>query len=285
MNLADLLSSFETAPIEIIPELREKILAEIRQRYFDEIDPEQWKAYFENKEEDQRLGEFLDGTSSIVDETIEKYLGVLPAKNSRYLQGILWEESQSFWYEQEANLQPIFNFIEHLHTKCENAIYNSFPKFDEAFGPMAHSLVVDLGFQAELSRYSKVTKPNLVDLRRMINIAGQIVEAIFFSQIFKKEGTLSDIIKTLDSFTDKTNTDRLPFFKTFKHGNLLTSKNFLNALRTIRNKRNDYSHGWLDSQHVEEDFQKCMDALVAERIGVLTVLYQVLRQSEPEAPA
>ena len=285
MNLSDLLSSLETAPIEVIPELRERILAEIRQRYSDEIDPELWKAYFENNDEDQRLQEFLDGTNSIVDQAIEKHLGVLPDKNFRYLQERLWEESQSFWYEQEVNLQPIFNFLEHLHRKAENAIYNSFPKFDDAFGPMAHSLLVDLCFQAELSRYSKVTKPSLVDLRRMINIAGQIVESIFFSQIFKRELTLGGIIELLDSFRDSTNANRRPFFAKLKNGNLLTTRTFLKGLRTIQKQRNDYSHGWSEGQDVEDDFQQCMDALIGERGGVLTVLYEVLRQSRSEVAA
>lgn len=243
MNLADLLSSPDTVPVEILPELRDKMLDEIRQRYNDEIDPELWKAYFENQDEDPHLQEFLDGTNSIVDEVIEKHLGVLPDNILFHLQAILWEESQSFWYQQEVNLRPIFNFLEHLHRRSEEVIHSSFPNFEKIFGPMVYSLLVDLCFQSELSRFSKVAKPALVDFRRMINIAGQIIEAIFFTQIFNKELTLGGIIDTLDSFRDVTNTDRRPFFAKFKNGNLLTTKTFLSGLRTIQKKRNDYYHG------------------------------------------
>jgi hypothetical protein len=175
MNLSDLLSSLETTPIEVMPELRQKILAEIRERYLDDIEPEQWKAYFENNAEDQRFQEFMDGTNSIVHHAIEKYLGVMPPKNFRYLQDTIWEESQSIWYEQEGKLQPIFDFLEHLQRNAQNALSASFPKSEKAFGHLAHSLLLDLGFQAGLFRYSKATNPSLVDRRRMMNVVGQVV--------------------------------------------------------------------------------------------------------------
>jgi hypothetical protein len=276
INLTDLLSSFETVPIELIPELRAKILNEVRQRYLDEIDPELWKAYFENDDVDNRLQDFLGYTNTIVEQTIRKYLGSLPDKNFRYLLETLWDESQVVWLEQEVNLKPIFDFLGFLHRKAQKVIDESFPKFEEVFGNMAHSLLLDLCFQSLLSRYSKVTKPNLVDLRRMINIAGQIIEAIFFFQIFMEEKTLGDIIKTLKKPSDKD----IDLFSKYKKRNILGDSTFIKALRTIQMKRNDYSHGWSDGQTVENDYQQCVNALINEPDGVLRLLYTVLDNRE-----
>lgn len=288
-----LLSHLEPpSPVHVLPELREAMLAEIKNRLSTDIEPSLWKAHFDNensgglgllREPTEDEQKFLEDSFRIVDSVIGEFietnrLAKLTTKQRQYLHESLFEESQAFWYEHIKDLQPAFSFIEHILGIAQREIEELFPDCQRVFGPMAKSLLVDLDFQHEFYLYARVAKPDLVDLRRMINISGQIVEAIFFCKFFPKEElNLRQIREKLKGFRDATNKNRTTFFGSFPKGRLLQSDNFLGSLSTVKDLRDTYSHGGSSKQVSDDDFENCIRALIDNKIGVLPKLYEVLR--------
>lgn len=268
------------SPVHLLPELRQAILADIKDRYASQIEPSLWKAHFDDADEDQ---EFLNATSGIVDSVIEEFtetkrLAKLSEKQRQYLSESLWEESQGFWYEHIEQLRLVFSFIEHILGIAQREIEELFPNSERVFGPMTKSLLVDLDFQHEFYRYARVAKPDLIDLRRMINISGQIVESISFAKVFPKEElTLGSILKRLKDYRDSSNRDRRAFFARLPKGNLLQSKEFIGSLSTLLDLRNTYSHGGSSKQATDDDFRRSIIALIDKKIGVLPKLYEALK--------
>jgi hypothetical protein len=283
MSLVELLKP--SIPVYVLPFARQKMLSEIRKRYFEEIDPEVWKVYFDNDSNDDRWQECVEAVFKIVGETINKSissgdLASLPKPQFDYLRDSLWEESQSFWHEYAKDLEQILDFADRMHKSAINEIAELFPNTKDVFGPMAYSLLVDLSFQYEFYRYSKLAKPDLFDLRRMINICGQIVESIFYSKLFPESplafGQIFDRIKPLKNIES---IESKSFLSRFTKGALLVEDEFLYSLGNIKDIRNKYSHGWTENTDLEVDFRKCITALLGEPFGVLIYLYKIINSA------
>lgn len=277
------LQSFKPAtPLHILPELRAAMLADVTNRYTNEIEPATWKAFSEDSDKQYQ---FLNATSAIVDSVIDDFiskgkLAKLSDIHREHLQESLWYESQAFWYAHIEELRLVFSFVEKMLASASNEIQGLFPDSQRVFGPLASALLTDLAFQHELWGYARVAKPDLVDLRRMINISGQIVESIFYSKIFNEDLQLVKILVRLKGLRDQGNPERREFLDRFPKGTMLQSKDFLSSLDKLRELRNAYSHGGSSQEVTDDNLRDCVVALLDDKVGLLPRLYELLQGLE-----
>jgi hypothetical protein len=280
-----LIESLNPTPIYVFPATRNMMLVEIRERYFNEIDPEVWKVYFDNDNNDDRFEECIESIFNIVEETINKFvseghIAPLPSPQFGYLRDSLWEESQSFWHEYSKDLTSILNIADRMHKVAQKEINELFPEAERIFGSMATSLLIDLSFQYEFYRYSKLAKPDLIDLRRMVNVCGQIVESVFYAKLFPEEPlAFGQIFNKLKILKNPDSVESISFLSRFKNGNLIIKEEFRSSLSVLMEKRNKYSHGWSECADIEDDFRQCVNALLGKSSSVLTILYDILNNA------
>ena len=153
-----------------------------------------------------------------------------------------------------------------------------FPATDKVFGEKASHFLIDLAFQVNVYDYTKTVKPYLVDMRRMLNISGQIVEEIFSAKVLHQEKTIGEIYRLLESFIREPSEEKTAFYREFAAGKIMLSNQFLENLKTIRRFRDPYSHGASSDNTLETDFSKGIKALIDKRFGVLTTLYNLLSE-------
>jgi len=281
MSLRDLLQP--TIPTHLLPEIERAVLIEVRERYRNQIEPEIWKAQFDSESQGEYSQEFMDTSFEIVENVLSDFskagrIARLMPRQLEYVRDVVWEKAQSYWYEYAPELNSALSFIDRVYQSSRKEIEQLFPDCEGVFGANANSLLVDLSFQYEFYRFSKISKPDLFDLRRMINISGQIVESVFAAKIFPNDDLrlgkildrLSKSRKSSDSFLAKLSKNQASVF--------LAN---LDSVNTIRNK---YSHGTSDQKNIEQDFIKCLTALIAEGNGLLQSLYGIL-STPTDAPA
>jgi hypothetical protein len=262
----------------LLPEIEGAVLAEVRERYRNAIDPEIWKAQFDLESQGDYSQEFMDTTYDIVENVLSDFIKAgriarLIPKQLEYVRDIIWEKAQSYWYEYAPELNSVLSFIDKVHQSSRKEIDELFPDCENIFGPNAYSLLIDLVFQYEFYRFSKISKPDLFDLRRMINISGQIVESIFAAKVFQGEDLrlgrildkLSKSRKDTDSFLSKLSKSE--------------ASKFCKNLDLVNSIRNIYSHGTSDQKNIEENFQKCITALIAPENGLLISIHRILSNS------
>lgn len=190
----------------------------------------------------------------------------------------IWDESQSFWYEISEAIKPNIDFVGKLIESAKKEIDSLFPLCDKVFGEKATQLLVDLAFQSNLYDYTKISKPDLVDMRRMVNIAGQIVEEILSHTIFDKELTIGELYRLLDSFNKELGPEKVAFFKKFPAGSILLTKPFLSNLKIVKQARDPSSHGASADDTIADAFYESLRALIEKHTGVLPTLYKLLSE-------
>ncbi|HXG08089.1 MAG TPA: hypothetical protein VNI77_12275 [Nitrososphaera sp.] len=259
----------------------------MRTRYEKEVTPELWNdLLLSYKEDDHTPEDFLNETNRIARDVIDEYVAENKIQTADDFQleswaEDLWEESQSFWSEISDVIERNINFVSKLTDSAKKEIHGLFPQSDKTFGEKATQLLIDLAFQANLYSYTKITKPYLVDMRRMVNISGQIVEEILSHKIFGREMIIGEIYRLLDSFNKESSPEKLSFFKRFPNGKLLLSKHFLTNLKIVWKARDPYSHGASPDQKIDDDFPNCVRALIDKNTGVLPTLYKLLNDTKP----
>lgn len=260
----------------LLPELENAVLNEVRNRYRNQINPELWKAHFDSDAEGEFSEDFINESIDIVEKILADFIQVgrialLPPKHLEFVRETIWEKSQAYWYEYAPELESALSFIDRVSQSARREIDEMFPYCDNVFGPMAHSLLVDLSFQYEFYRFSKISKPDLIDLRRMINISGQIIESIFAMKIFPCEDLR--LGKILDRLS-KSRKDPDAFLADLSKDE---ASQFLRNLDTLNTTRNKYSHGTSNQENIDKDFQNCIATLIADKTGILMILYRFLK--------
>jgi hypothetical protein len=125
-----------------------------------------------------------------------------------------------------------------------------------------------------------LAKPDLIDLRRMINVCGQIVESVFYSRLFPEEPlAFGQIFNKLKTLKNPDSIESISFLSRFKNGNLIINEEFRSSLNVLMEKRNKYSHGWSACADIEDDFNQCVKALLGKSSGVLKILYDILNNA------
>lgn len=268
------------------PDIKAKLLGKLRTRYEEEITPELWNDLLRSYREEGYFPEnFLTETNRIAEDVVNIYAqeNNIRTTDSRQLQvwaEEIWDESQSFWSEISDTIERDLDFVGRLIENSKKEIDTLFPQSDKVFGEKATQFLIDLAFQANLFGYTKVTKPYLVNIRRMINIAGQIVEEIISRRILDKEMNIGEIERLLYSFKKRKSLEKIAYFKKFPNGNILLAKGFLENLKVIRKARNSYSHGASLDQTIADDFPNCIQSLIDKQAGVLPTLYKLLNEIE-----
>lgn len=262
-------------PTHLLPEIERAVLQEVRQRYRNQIDPELWKAQFDSESQGEFSEDFISESIDIVEKVLSEFtqagkIARLPPKQLEYIREVVWEKSHSYWYEYAPELNSALTFIDRVHQSSRKEIEQLFPNCAKFFGPNAQSLLIDLSLQYEFYRYSKISKPDLFDLRRMINISGQIIESIFAVKVFSEEDLRLGII--LDKLSKSRKSPNSFLRNLSKH----QSSQFLDNFNIVNRIRNKYSHGTSDQQNIEEDFHNCIAALIADKGGLLFTLYHIL---------
>jgi len=280
MTLRDLIQNQPSCRVLLHPALHEAIMAEIKLQFRERINPTLWQSHIAADAGDlDDDSMFLSETNQIVEEIIDKFihdgrLAPLPDAEKSELAYELWDASQMYWWELSNEIKPILSFIERLFDKSKQAVDSSFPNAAESFGDIAEQLIIDFAFQSQLYEYTKISNRKLVDLRRMINIVGQIIESIFAAKILVKPytiGQIHNILKKLPSSRHFFSIDPLP----------LTQETFLRNLEILKDVRNEYSHGLTNQSSIEDDFSRCVEALVAEPEGLLSILYNDVLNQDP----
>lgn len=285
MSLTELiLHNLSQRKIVLHPNIREKLLAILRSRFEEEVTAELWNDLLRSyKEDDHYPEDFLNETNHIARNVVDTYAqeNSIQTADSYQLQAWaeeLWDESQSFWSEISETIERDINFISRLIESSKKEIDTLFPLSDKVFGEKATQFLIDLAFQANLYGYTKITKPYLVNMRRMINIAGQIVEEIISRRILDKEMNIGEIEGLLNSFNKEKSPEKAAYFKKFSNGKALLAKVFLENLKVIRKARNSYSHGASTNQAIDNDFPNCLRSLIDPQTGVLPTLYKLLNE-------
>ena len=273
MSLKSLLEEWRyQTPVNILPELREKMLNEIKERYRNVLDPEIWRLYLSDDPE----CEFPTGCHEIISDVIKKHLN-LNETLALELANELFDESEAFCYEVSIEVKDKIDFVDRLIGEANLEIESYFPDCKNAFGDSATQLLVDLAFQYRVCSYSKSVKSELADIKRMINICGQVVEDIFCMRVFLKPKKIGDISRELNAYTTRNGSgDRETFFRQIPFGKKLIGAQFLQRLRRIARLRNDYSHGTTSPADPKTDFFECVQALLEQRSGILFVLYDCI---------
>lgn len=287
MSLADLLQHFARPRVFLHPDIKSKLLAKLRIRYEEEVTPELWNDLLRSyREDDYTPEDFLNETNRIARDVVDAYVNEnrIQTADEYQIQSWaedLWDESQSFWSEISHVIEQNIDFVSKLTESAKKEIDSLFPLSDRFFGDKATQLLIDLAFQANLYGYTKITKPYLVDMRRMVNVSGQIVEEILSHKVFAKEMIIGEIYRLLDSFNKESGPEKVLFFKRFPNGRLLLSKHFLTNLKVVWKARDPYSHGASPDQTIDVDFPNCVRALIDKNTGVLPTLYKLLNENKP----
>jgi hypothetical protein len=286
MTLTDLLQHLARPRVLLHPDIKSKLLHNLRTRYEQEVTPELWNDLLRSYKDDEHTPEdFLNETNRIAREVIDAYVKEHQIETADEYQleswaSDIWDESQSFWSEISDVIERNIDFVSKLTESAKKEIESLFPLSVKMFGDKATQLLVDLAFQANLYGYTKITKPYLVDMRRMVNISGQIVEEIFSNRVFGKEMIIGEIYRLLDSFNKEPGPEKVSFFKRFPNGKILLSKHFLTNLKIVWKARDPYSHGASPDQSIDNDFLNCVRALIDNKTGVLPTLYSLLNDNQ-----
>lgn len=265
------------------PEMKDKLFALLRKRYEEEITPEIWNDLLKSYEDEHVPEDFLNATNSIAEDVVEKFIqenNITAEKHQidSWAEEI-WDESQSFWGELSEPIKQNIDFTAKLINDSKKEIDEMFPFADKLFGMKATQLLLDLSFQYSIYGYTKVCNPSVVDVRRMINIMGQIVEEIFATNVLNKELTIGAIYQLLFSFSGKQpSNEKSEFYNKHKNAKHLLSHDFMENLKIVRNMRNLYSHGASADQSQDNDFLGCVRALLFNKASVLSTLYQFIKE-------
>lgn len=271
MALIDIFKPRHYLKLNILPELKDKMLMDIRLKLKTDIEPSLWRLYLG----DDPNCEFPSACYDVIYDIVDEYF----PENQDFRDQLaeeLFDESQEFWFEISDEFKSKLIFIDNLLLSASKQIETFFPRCNEIFGDSATQLLIDLVFQYELFGYTKKRKSQTVDFRRMINISGQIIEDIFSHRIFNKQLIIGEIIRTLEPFTNKGGLERERFFKEISHAKILLQKDFFNNLKRIKKLRDKYSHGGTDDKEEDDDLKNCLILLLKEREGILPILYQNL---------
>jgi hypothetical protein len=265
------------------PEMKAKLFDLLRKRYEEEVTPDSWNDLITSYKDDHVPEDFLNATNSIARDVVEKYIqeNNIPIAGNRQIDDWadeIWDESQSFWGEISEVIKQNIDFTAKLINDSKKEIDEMFPSADNIFGVKATQLLIDLSFQNGVYGYTKVCNPSVVDIRRMINIAGQIVEEIFSTKVFNKELIIGEIYRLLDSFRRESSQEKSEFYNIHKNGKHLRSNEFMDNLKIVRNIRNSYSHGASTDQSQDDDFSKCVHALLFNKESVLSTLYKFIKE-------
>jgi hypothetical protein len=280
--IASLPEFFKRKYLILHPSVRNTLLEKLKHRFKDEVTPEMWYDLQRSYDDHDHTAElFIIKTQDMAREIVGDYF-----KDNKTIDDIqiqlwmeeLWDDSQSFWSELSEIINKNLNFIGTLIERSKTEIESLFPKSDAIFGEKATQFLIDLAFQSNVYDYTKVSKPHLVDMRRMLNIAGQIVEEIFSSKIFCEEHTIGEIYRKLESFNHSDGSDKTDYFRKYPNGNILLRKPFLDNLKTVRRIRDPYSHGASSDTTIEDDLPTSFSALLNKQNGVLSVLYILLER-------
>jgi hypothetical protein len=266
--------------------MKDKLLAILRKKYEQEVTPDIWNDLIMSYKDDHVPEDFLTATNSIARDVVEKYIqennitGAGKDQIDDWTEEI-WDESQSFWGELSEPIKQNIDFIAKIIIDSKKEINELFPSADKIFGMKATQLLIDLSFQYNIYGYTKVCNPSVVDVRRMINIIGQMVEEIFATNIFNQELIIGAIYSLLYSFTGKQPSDeKSEFYNKHKNAKHLLSHGFMENLKIVRNMRNSYSHGASTDQNQDDDFSNCVNALLFNKFSVLSTLYQFINEQE-----
>ncbi len=287
MSLDGWLQRFARPRVLLHPNIKSKLLARLRTRYEEEVTPELWNDLLRSfREDDYTAEDFLNETNRIARDVVDAYVkeNQIQTADEYQVQSWaedLWDESQSFWSEISDVIERNIDFVSTLTESAKKEIDSLFPLSDKIFGVKATQLLIDLAFQADLYGYTKITKPYLVDMRRMVNVSGQIVEEILSHKVFGMEMIIGEIYRLLDSFNKESGPEKVSFFKKFPNGKLLLSKHFLTNLKVVWKARDPYSHGASPDQTIDDDFPNCVRALIDKKTGVLPILYKLLSENKP----
>lgn len=272
MALKSLLESWDhRKSITILPELRTKMLCDIRDRYRSDIRPEKWRLYFG---EDPNC-EFPEACLDIIHDVVEKSMKVSETVRSHIVE-MLFDESQSFWYEISEDFKYRIDFIDKLVNDAVMEIEKYFPGSSHVFGESATQLLIDLAFQNNVNSYTRPTKSDFADTKRMINFCGQIIEDIFCKKIFLKPMTIGEIYRELNEHTKTGGTQREIYFKQIPYAKDLLDKYFLERMKLVAKLRNNYSHGTEIPTDPVNDLYNCIKSLFEDHYGILNVLYRSL---------
>lgn len=101
-------------PTYLLPEIQRAVLAEVRERYRNEIEPETWKEQFDSEARGEYSQEFLEQSIHIVEDVISEFsqlgkIAPLMPKQLQYVREGLWEKAQSYWYEYAPELNAALN--------------------------------------------------------------------------------------------------------------------------------------------------------------------------------
>ncbi len=287
MPLKKLVDDLAHPEVILHPDVYDKLLARLKVRYESELTPELWKDLIRSYDEDDYTPQdFLDETNYIAQNVVDCYIKennitTVDDVQAEWWAAELWDGSQSFWFEMSAVIAQNLNFIERLLENSKKEIEGLFPSCDKVFGDKATQFLIDLAFQHNLYDYTKIVKPHLVDMRRMLNISGQIVEEIFSSRIFERERMIGEIYRLLESFRREPSTEKTNYYQRFPAGKILLSGQFLANLRTLKGFRDPYSHGGSSDGGLEADFSKGIIALIEKQYGVLPTIYRLLAGKKP----
>ena len=273
MALRDILkqSLVDSVQINILPELREKMLNEIKDR-LRHLEPELWRLYIG----DDPDAEFPNAAWSITEEVVGEYMKVSDSVK-REISDTLMDESQDLWYEVSKEIRGKIDFIDKLIKDSNEEIEKYFNNCQLVFGDTAAQLLTDLAFQYNIHSFTRSAKPELIDYKRMINICGQAIEDIFCKKIFCRPQTIGEIYRELSAYTSRTGSqERELFFNRISYGKIIIGKHFLERLNRVYTLRNKYSHGNDTPTDPENDFRDCVRAMLEEKYGILHVLYDCL---------
>ncbi len=275
MDLRSILVDWRNrTPVDILPELRTKMLTEIKERYLSDLNPEMWRMYLG----DDPDCEFPTACYEIIGDVIDNNMNVNHHVKEQ-IREELFEESQTFLYEISPEVKEKIDFVDKLVKDSILEIEVDFPGCKDVFGESATQLLVDLAFQYRVYSYTRSAKSDMADYKRMINICGQIVEDIFCTIILLKPNNIGELERELREYTVSGGEMRESFFKKIPYGKRLINPHFLNRLRRVARLRNEYSHGTDIPVNPEEDFRECIGALFEKKYGILDILYDCLNVS------
>lgn len=257
--------------ISIHPDLRSKLLQQIRTRYKEELEPRIWRLYLT----EDPSNEFPLACYTIIKDVLRKQINS-PDDVTSALSDELFDASQEYFGEISPEFQLNLNFVDTLINKSEVEIGMLFPDCGMVFGDSATTLLNDLAFQNRVYQYKISSDLNLADVRRMINISGQVVEDIFSKKIVFDQWMLGEISGRLKNFTKGGGADREEFFRKVPFGKALLGKHFIERIHRLNDLRRKYSHGATDATNYADDFDECIRVLLEDKFGILQMLYQHL---------